>query len=188
MIAAGLAACGGPPAPAPPVVEARPASAPSCEATADHVATLAKDAAGRLRRAVAVRCAEDRWSIETRACMTGTRTLDEPRRCKDTLTPPQREALERDLRLAATPPPPPPLARASNIPSACVAYAELLERIMSSCDQLPDPARDALRQGFDALTGISSDVMPPEALDAMNDACRQATDALAQAAKPLCGW
>ena len=86
------------------------------------------------------------------------------------------------------PPPPPPSPGMSGIPE-CDAYGALIEK-MSQCDKLPQASRDALTQGYDAMKNGWSNLngMSDDMRKAMGDACRQATDALTQAGRSMCGW
>ena len=85
-------------------------------------------------------------------------------------------------------PPTPPSAPTSDIPE-CAAYGALIEK-MSQCDQLPQASRDALKQGYDSMKSSWSSMngMSDDMKKSMADACRQATDALTQAGRSMCGW
>lgn len=91
-----------------------------------------------------------------------------------------------------TPPPtpptiaPPPGATTGALPAtvqgACAGYLAKMETFLA-CDKVPQASRDAARQGIDAMKDAwkQAGTMPPEAQQAMADACKQAEDAIAQA-------
>ncbi len=86
-------------------------------------------------------------------------------------------------------PPDPPTGTVIDIPE-CLEYGLLIQKMSTECDKLPESTRDALRQGYDSMksgwsagTGISDDMRKT-----MGEACKQATDALTQAGKSMCGW
>ena len=88
------------------------------------------------------------------------------------------------------PPPPPPVQPVQPVavgqlppgtPAECIAYLEVMSSIMT-CDKLPQEARDALKQGADAMRdGMLTADMPPESLAAMKDGCKAGLDAMQQA-------
>ena len=95
-------------------------------------------------------------------------------------------------------PPPPPEPPEPPVPTTgsvidipeCVEYGNLIDRMSRECDKLPQSTRDALRQGYDSMksgwstaNGMSADIRKT-----MGEACKQATDALTQAGKSMCGW
>ena len=176
-----LVACGSKPAPPPKPVE-KPA--PSCVATADHMLDLVKpeDQAKRIRDVFLRRCEVDAWPGGVRTCIVSTTSLEEPKGCKSQLVIAHREALERDLEEAER------AARLTGL-TECDKYKERIQQLMA-CDKLPQQSRDALKQGFEAMEQGWANMkdMPEEAQKAMQDGCKQGTDALEQAVKALCGW
>jgi hypothetical protein len=68
----------------------------------------------------------------------------------------------------------------------CDRYVALMEGYLR-CDQVPQQARDAARQGIDAMKASLRDTrnLPTEARQAAEDACKQAADALRQAASTM---
>ncbi len=172
-----LVACGG--------ARTTPAPAgPTCGATADHVFALIEpkdDHARRIRMTFAQRCEHDAWRDDVRACLVGTRSLKDPRHCKAKLTLDQRGALERDLAELER------IARETRLPAACEHYKQVMASVMT-CDRMTAQTRDALQQGFDAMSEgwKHIDEMSAEVRTAMEDSCKQAADALAAAAKDIC--
>lgn len=83
----------------------------------------------------------------------------------------------------------PAAAGGGDLPQECQDYKAAMEKL-ASCDKMPQASKDALKQGYDAMSqgwaNISS--LPPEAKKAMADGCKQGTDALMQSGKALCGW
>lgn len=68
--------------------------------------------------------------------------------------------------------------------AAYVAYADWLQR----CDQLPQAARDAVKQGVDVMQQSWADAATDDVRRMFNDACRQGTEALRQAGESMgCG-
>jgi len=141
------------------------------------------DHAKRIREVFATRCEVDKWDGNARACVVSTKSLKDKKGCKAKLSPEQREALDRDLDEADR------VARASKLPAACDRYKALIDKLMS-CDKLPQQSRDALKQGFDAMSASWKNMedMPPEARKSMEDACTAGSDALQQAVAAVCGW
>jgi hypothetical protein len=82
-----------------------------------------------------------------------------------------------------------PPAPAGDLPAECGDYKAMIEKL-ASCDKMPQQSRDALKQGFDAMSQGWANVgsMPAEAKKAMADGCKQGTDALKNAAGAMCGW
>ncbi|MDQ3336023.1 MAG: hypothetical protein M4D80_12710 [Myxococcota bacterium] len=80
-------------------------------------------------------------------------------------------------------------APAGDLPTECNDYKAMIEKL-ASCEKMPQQSRDALKQGYDAMSQGWANVgaMPPEAKKAMADGCKQGTDALKQAAGAMCGW
>ncbi len=85
-------------------------------------------------------------------------------------------------------PPTPPVGSVSDIPE-CNEYGAMIEKL-SQCDKLPQASRDALKQGYDAMKSgwTSASQMTDDMKKTMGDACKQATDALTQAGRSMCGW
>lgn len=179
-----FAACGSK-APPPKQVE-KPA--PACLAVAEHVLVLVDpDPAGpnaahakKIGDIFMLRCEQDAWPPDARTCVMETSSLKDPKNCKSRLTVTQREALDRDLDAVET-------ARESKL-SSCDKYKLRIDQI-ATCDKLPQQARDALKQGFEAMAqGWAMHEAPEEARNQMEELCKQAVDALEQAVADMCGW
>jgi hypothetical protein len=130
VLALALAACSSPKAtpamPSPAASEADDGA--SCAAAADHTMDVSTKAAPhaspalvkKIRDALVAHCEDDRWSTATRACFAQVTSKEDERRCEDTLSEAQRQALgkedARESESAAMPslaqpaPPPPPPA------------------------------------------------------------------------------
>ena len=82
-----------------------------------------------------------------------------------------------------------PAGGGGDLPAECNDYKAMIEKL-ASCDKMPQQSRDALKQGYDAMSQGWANVgsMPAEAKKAMADGCKQGTDALKQAAGAMCGW
>jgi hypothetical protein len=80
-------------------------------------------------------------------------------------------------------------AAAGDLPAECNDYKAMIEKL-ASCDKMPQQSRDALKQGYDAMSQGWANVgaMPAEAKKAMADGCKQGTEALKTAAGAMCGW
>jgi hypothetical protein len=76
-----------------------------------------------------------------------------------------------------------------DLPAECNEYKSMIEKL-ASCEKMPQQSRDALKQGYDAMSQSWANVgaMPEEAKKAMADGCKQGADALKQAAAAMCGW
>jgi hypothetical protein len=91
----------------------------------------------------------------------------------------------------ATPTPAPatapaPAAAAGDLPAECNDYKAAIDKL-SSCDKMPQQARDALKQAYDqASAGWAS--LPADAKANLATACKAGTDAVNTSAKQVCGW
>ncbi len=128
------------------------------------------------------RCEVDAWPGDVRTCIVSTTSLQDPKGCKSRLVIVQREALERDLAAADR------AARAPTLPE-CERYKQRIEQLMA-CDRLPQQSRDALKQGYDAMTAGWAQMkdMSEEEQKALHGGCKAGADAIEQAVKDLCGW
>src|SRR5689334_14577993 len=99
----------------------------------------------------------------------------------------KKEAAKTDDKMAPAGDPKPAdttgAAPAGDLPAECNDYKAMIEKL-ASCDKMPQQSRDALKQGYDAMSQGWANVgsMPAEAKKAMADGCKQGTDALKQAA------
>ncbi len=157
--------------------------ATSCATLSDHVyAMLPQDDHGKsVRDVFGARCVKDGWSTDTRACIMDTKTLHDGHHCKDRLTPEQRSAFELDLEIVEK-------KRAAQIPPECERYRLAMVKI-AACDKLPRSSRDALQQGFEAMSHgwASYENQSPDARRTMIAGCRQALEAIEQIGKSICG-
>ncbi|MBA3394108.1 MAG: hypothetical protein H0T89_15785 [Deltaproteobacteria bacterium] len=80
-------------------------------------------------------------------------------------------------------------AASADLPAECAEYKGMMEKL-ASCEKMPQQSRDALKQGFDAMSAswANAAAMPPEAKQAMADGCKQGAEALKTAAAAQCGW
>ena len=77
-------------------------------------------------------------------------------------------------------------AAAGDLPAECNDYKAAIDKL-SSCDKMPQQARDALKQAYDqASAGWAS--LPAEAKANLATACKAGTDAVTTSAKQVCGW
>ena len=157
-----------------------PPPAPGCSAVADHVLSLLepKDEHARdVRGVFQVRCEQDRWPADVRACVVGTASLKDPKHSKAKLVISERARLDADLSAAAA------RARDRQVPESCRTYAGILERLMS-CDRMPQAARDAMHQGYETLRQ-SWTSLDGNARAAADEGCRAAADAVKQTATAM---
>ena len=157
---------------------------PSCTGVAEHVyGMLPQDDHGKsLRDVLAARCTKDAWDVGPRNCIMDTKTLHDGHHCKDRLTPDQRVAFESDLEAIEK-------KRAAELPAECERYRLAMAKI-ATCDKLPQAARDALKQAFDAMARgwLRYGDQPPEGKRATIAGCKQAFENLEQYGKSICGW
>ncbi len=68
----------------------------------------------------------------------------------------------------------------------CDAYVAAMDKYLA-CDKIPQAARDAAKQGADAMKSAWGDVgaLPDDVKKQTNDACKSAVDALAQGASAM---
>jgi len=185
-----VAGCGGA-APAKPTPVSAPKLTPpppppSCARVADHVRRLIDpkqdpEITRRVRQAFDERCEQDQWSGEVRTCITSTRSLADPKHCKDLLAGPQREALDRDLAAAES-----STTSVAGLPDTCADYGRMIDRLQG-CQQLPQQTRDALKQSYDQVEQVWLTV-PEEGREALREACKAAVDAVEQIGRSTCGW
>jgi len=187
-------------------------------AAADYMtARYGEGSPDAIRELMVASCRRDQWSSEVLRCMDRVTSDNELQRCIGHLEDYQRSFLEAEMRAFSQrpfvpridagvdapddddpwgdpdlapppPPPPPPSAPFGDIPE-CTEYGALIEKL-SRCDQLPQASRDALKQGYDAMKGSWSSTgdLSDDVRKTMADACRQATEALTQAGRSMCGW
>jgi hypothetical protein len=78
-------------------------------------------------------------------------------------------------------------ALSSGVPD-CDRYAAAVGRYLQ-CNKIPESAKDGVRQGLDAMKQgwqmLRDPNVPPEARKAAGDACKEATDAVKQAASAM---
>jgi hypothetical protein len=101
--------------------------------------------------------------------------------------PPPAGATALPLIVEAPPPaaiafaqPPPPLAAPRTAPTSCERYIAAVEDLIA-CDQVPQAARDAARQGIEAIRqawGVAS--LAAAARASLDEGCRAAADAVDQ--------
>ena len=77
----------------------------------------------------------------------------------------------------------------SGLPGTCQEFKRILLEL-TTCEKLPQQARDALLQSFHAMEQTWKDAaaMPPESRKAMSDSCKTGVDALNQTGAATCGW
>jgi len=122
--------------------------APTCEQVGTHVLGLFGGAgdsyAGEMRTTFEMRCTADGWSPEMRSCLMSTKSLVEPQRCKQKLTPEQSTKLEADILAADQ------REAMKIIPGACVRYEKMLAGVLA-CDALDQGMRDQLKASFEVF-------------------------------------
>ena len=154
---------------------------PSCDEAAEHVRSLLgrDDASAReIQHVFQTRCRDDHWPADVRACVVSTQSFKDPKHCKARLTIAQRSHLDADLQTAAA------AQRSREYPPPCVLYEELVTK-MALCDKLPLSARDAMRQGLDALKQNWTGLDDPRRYKDVSEACKVAADAMRQAGTGL---
>jgi len=104
-------------------------------------------------------------------------------------------AMKADKPADTTTPPPTPPADQAAAPAGgaastglpeCDAYVAAMDKYMA-CDKVPQSARDAAKQGLDAMKSgwANMGTMPDDAKKSAADACKQAVDALKQGAESM---
>ena len=83
-------------------------------------------------------------------------------------------------------PPPKPVAAMPNVPADCLRYQAVVEKLMM-CPKVPPAARDALEKNVEQLSATWGKMaeLPAAGLAQIADACKQATDAVAQSATSI---
>ena len=96
VVAAGCSHPAPPPAPAPPAPDCAAAVEGAMRIVAPHVKTAGD--LERARGAVALRCVEDKWTVEATRCIAAVTEPDAAHKClHDHATPAQRDALFKSL-------------------------------------------------------------------------------------------
>jgi hypothetical protein len=73
-----------------------------------------------------------------------------------------------------------------DLPKECQDYKAAIDKL-SSCDKMPQQARDAMKQGFDTASKAWAG-LPADAKASLATGCKAGTDAVNQSAKAVCGW
>ena len=94
----------------------------------------ADDEARELRDAFQTRCEQDRWSDAMRSCLGDTRSLVEPKNCRQHLTSDQNQALEVELMAIEQ------REKQRTLPMACTQYQQLVADLQP-CAAIPEPTR-----------------------------------------------
>jgi len=77
-------------------------------------------------------------------------------------------------------------AAAGDLPAECNEYKAAIDKL-STCDKMPQQARDALKQAYDqASAGWAN--LPADAKANLATACKAGADAVTTSAKQVCGW
>jgi hypothetical protein len=77
-------------------------------------------------------------------------------------------------------------AAEGNLPVECNDYKAAIEKL-ASCDKLPQPVRDGLKQAYDQVSAGWPKV-PAESKASLAGPCKGGLDAVTAAAKQTCGW
>jgi hypothetical protein len=152
---------------------------------ADHVQGLYGGAndpyAAELRGSFAARCTEDRWSEDMRRCVTGTKSLVEPRSCKQKLTADQVKKLDADLAAVDE------RAAMKTVPGVCVRYEKMLAAVMT-CDVLPKEARDQLKSNYDSFKADWPTVTDKRSLEPICSSAVQTVKSAARTCPGAANW
>ncbi len=77
-------------------------------------------------------------------------------------------------------------AAAGDLPQECQDYKAAIEKL-STCDKMPQQARDAMKQGFETASAAWAN-LPADQKAALATGCKAGVDAVNQSAKAVCGW
>ena len=160
----------------------------------------------KMKAAMSKSCKDDKWTGDALKCMDDAKTMDEMEKCEAKLTPDQKKNMDKAMNEAMgmgggghdmdkapaggeTPPAgsaAPAAAGGGDLPAECNDYKAAIEKL-SSCDKMPQQARDALKNAYDqASAGWAN--LPAEAKANLATACKAGADAVNQSAKQVCGW
>ncbi len=136
--------------------------ASTCEQVGTHVLGLFGGANDRyateMQIAFEMRCTADAWSSEMRSCLTSTKSLVEPKNCKQKLTPEQSKNLDAAILAADE-------REAMKImPGSCLRYEKMLAGV-ATCEALPKEMRDQLAASFAAFKATWPTVKDMRTLD-----------------------
>jgi hypothetical protein len=157
----------------------------------------------KMKAAMSKSCKDDKWSGDALKCMDDAKTMDEMEKCESKLTPDQKKNMDKamseamgmgggghDMDKGAEAPAAgsaaPAAAGGGDLPAECNDYKAAIEKL-STCDKMPQQARDALKNAYDqASAGWAN--LPAEAKANLATACKAGADAVMQSAKQVCGW
>ncbi len=77
-------------------------------------------------------------------------------------------------------------AGGGDLPKECQDYKAAIEKL-STCDKMPQQARDAMKQGFETASKAWAG-LPADAKASLATGCKAGVDAVNQSAKAVCGW
>jgi len=162
----------------------------------------------KMKAAMSKSCKDDKWSSDALKCMDDAKTMDEMEKCESKLSADQKKNMDKAMNeamgmggapshdmgaekpvegagsaaMAGSAAP----AAAGDLPSECNDYKNAIDKL-SSCDKMPQQARDALKNAYDqASAGWAN--LPAEAKANLATACKAGADAVTQSAKQVCGW
>ena len=158
----------------------------------------------KMKAAMSKSCKDDKWSGDALKCMDDAKTMDEMEKCEAKLTADQKKNMDKamseamgmggghDMDKGAGGEAPAgsaaaaPAAGGGDLPAECNDYKAAIEKL-STCDKMPQQARDALKNAYDqASAGWAN--LPAEAKANLATACKAGADAVMQSAKQVCGW
>jgi hypothetical protein len=161
----------------------------------------------KMKAAMSKSCKDDKWSGDALKCMDDAKTMDEMEKCEAKLSADQKKNMDKAMNDAmgmgggghdmGDKPPggdmagsagsgAAPAAGGGDLPAECNDYKAAIDKL-SSCDKMPQQARDALKNAYDqASAGWAN--LPAEAKANLATACKAGADAVMQSAKQVCGW
>jgi hypothetical protein len=161
----------------------------------------------KMKAAMSKSCKDDKWSGEALKCMDDAKTMDDMEKCEAKLTPEQKKNSDKAMSeamgmgggaaekpaggeggsaAAAGGSAAPAAGGGGDLPAECNDYKAAIDKL-SSCDKMPQQARDALKNAYEqASAGWAN--LPAEAKANLATACKAGADAVTQSAKQVCGW
>lgn len=169
----------------------------------------------KIRDASVTRCNEDKWSNEVKKCLVDAKKTDDVSRCQQMMSKEQSDNMAKAITAAmaseaseqgsgasvplegsagsaaeagsgSAPAASPPIA---GLPAACNDYKAMIEKL-AACEKLPQASRDMLKKTFDdtSKAWANFEKLPDDAKTALENGCKQGSEALTKTAGAVCGF
>ena len=170
---------------------------------------VAEETQPKIRAASLARCNEDKWPNVVLVCLEQAKTTDDVIKCQKQMSKEQQENMAKSITavISAAEKPVTPEAVGSGtgagtgagtadtgsaalpagMPAECAEYKAVIDKL-STCDKLPQPSRDMLKQSFETTSKSWADFdkLPDTSKAALANTCKQGVEAVKKAAGATC--